>query len=154
MKVVEPAYVWRALPMIMTLMTFFQGLEKNPSLYLISGSLATMKILEFSARRMLDEMVYVPLDYESRYVGKEVIGVFGYRFGKSGMSLALSALTSYFGMLRLQELSQLTVLASGNWLLQAYRLSNCVPTKAEAEKAYEPLHVRGRRKTSKGACKK
>ncbi|KAK1746754.1 putative ADP/ATP carrier protein [Skeletonema marinoi] len=31
--------------------------------------------LEFSVRRMLDEMVYVPLDFESRFLGKEVIGV-------------------------------------------------------------------------------
>jgi len=140
MKVVEPAYVWRALPIIMTCLSMFQGLESNPSLYLVSGSLATMKILEFSARRMLDEMVYVPLDYESRYLGKEVIGVFGYRFGKSGVSLALSGLTACFGQLRLQELSQLTVLAALNWLAQAYRLSNYVPTKKEAELAYETLH--------------
>ena len=84
--------------------------------------------------------VYVPLDYESRYVGKEVIGVFGYRFGKSGMSLALSALTSFFGHFGLQQLSQLTVLAAMGWFTAAYRLSNIVPTKAEAEEAYVKLH--------------
>ena len=38
---------------------------KDPSLYLIAGTFLTMKALEFSARRMLDEMVYVPLDYDA-----------------------------------------------------------------------------------------
>jgi len=86
------------------------------------------------------QQVYVPLDYESRYVGKEVIGVFGYRFGKSGMSLALSALTSFFGHFGIQQLSQLTILAALGWFTTAYRLSNTVPTKAEAEEAYAKLH--------------
>jgi len=94
----------------------------------------------FTFSSLVRHQVYVPLDYESRYVGKEVIGVFGYRFGKSGMSLALSALTYWFGNLGVQQLSQLTTLGALGWFVTAYRLSNVVPTKAEAEAAYTKMH--------------
>lgn len=136
MSWVEPSALWRLMPIIMVLFTGFQCLENDPSLYLVSGSFMAMKTMEFSVRRMLDEMVYVPLDFESRYVGKEIIGVFGYRFGKSGMSLALSGLSSIFGNFGLQQLSCLTTGASLLWLNFAWRLSNLLPTRLEAEEEY------------------
>eukprot|EP00978_Attheya_sp_CCMP212_P028832 scaffold100610_cov53-Attheya_sp.AAC.2 len=138
---VEPSVVWKAMPMVMVVLMASQCLEKNPSLHLVAGSLMAMKVMEFSARRMLDEMVYVPLDFESRYVGKEVIGVFGFRFGKSGMSLALSGLSSIFGNFGLQQLSYLTTGASVAWLSMAWRLSTYVPTGAEAEATYKKTHA-------------
>ena len=88
---------------------------------------------------MLDEMVYVPLDYESRFLGKEVIGVLGYRFGKSAASLALSALTSSFGTIGLREQSYFTTGAATLWFGTAWRLSTLVPTRAEAEEAYQKM---------------
>ena len=48
--------------------------------------------MDYSLRNILAELVYVPLDFESRYVGKEIIAVFANRFGKSGMALILSGL--------------------------------------------------------------
>ena len=45
------------------------------------------KVMDYSTRSVVYPMAFQPLDFESRYVGKEVIGVFGSRFGKSGMSL-------------------------------------------------------------------
>lgn len=71
--------------------------------------------------------------------GKEIIGVFGYRFGKSGMSLALSGLTSLFGNFGLKELSYLTTGASFLWLTTAWQLSNKVMTRTEAEQAYKKV---------------
>jgi ATP/ADP translocase len=138
---VEPSVVWKAMPMVMVVLMASQCLEKNPSLHLVAGSLMAMKVMEFSARRMLDEMVYVPLDFESRYVGKEVIGVFGFRFGKSGMSLALSGLSSIFGNFGLQQLSYMTTGASLAWLSLAWRLSTYVPTGVEAEATYKKTHT-------------
>ena len=95
------------------------------------------KALEFSIRRMLDEMVYVPLDFDSRFLGKEIISVFGYRFGKSGMSLGLSGLTSLFGDFDIQQLTYLTGGAALIWLSAAWNVSNLVLTKAEASAVYE-----------------
>jgi ATP/ADP translocase len=138
MTMIEPKDLWRAIPVVSLLFTGFQALQKNPSLYTVSASLAAMKISEYSARRMLDEMVYVPLDFESRFLGKEVIGVFGYRLGKSIMSLALSGLTSLTGdNFGLQELSILGNGVALVWMRTAWRLSNYVPTRQEAEDEYE-----------------
>lgn len=137
MRVIEPRQLWRAVPLIAMCFTSFQAVQKDPSLYIVSASLLVMKAIEYSARRMLDEMVFVPLDFESRYVGKEVIGIFGYRFGKSIMSLMLSGITSVFGNLAIQPLSILTNGVSFVWLATAWRLSNLVPTRKEAEDSYQ-----------------
>lgn len=83
MTFMEPRDLWRIVPVISCLFTAFQASQKYPSLAVVSASLLVMKVSEYSARRMLDEMIFVPLDFESRFLGKEVIGVFGYRFGKS-----------------------------------------------------------------------
>lgn len=142
----EPSLLWKGMPLIMIIMTCLLafpklsgGISGDPTLNMVASAFLVMKTMEFSVRRMLDEMVYVPLDYESRFLGKEVIGVLGYRFGKSAASLALSALTSSFGAMGLQELSYFTTGAAGLWLGMAWRLSNLVPTRAEAEEAYEKM---------------
>ena len=143
MTIIEPRDLWRTMPVVLMCFTTYQSLQKDPSLNVVSASLLVMKTLEYSVRRMLDEMVYVPLDFESRYVGKEVIGVFGYRFGKSSMSLFLSALTAVFGNFGLQELSWLSSGASLLWVSSAWRLSNIVPTRKEAEEKYQEAHNKG-----------
>lgn len=66
-----------------------------------------------------------------------MIGVFGYRFGKSGMSLFLSGLTSVFGNFGLEELSKFTAVGSFLWLFSAYQLSNLIPSRKEAEEKYK-----------------
>lgn len=53
--------------------------------------------MDYSLRNVLAELVYVPLDFESRYMGKEIIAVFANRFGKSGMAVILSALQFLLG---------------------------------------------------------
>jgi ATP/ADP translocase len=136
MTLIEPRDLWRAVPVFSLFTTTYQAIQKDPSLYVVSASLLVMKVSEYSARKMLDEMVYVPLDFESRFVGKEIIGVFGYRFGKSLMSLVLSGLTALTGNFGLQELSVLGNAVSFLWMGTAWRLSNLVPTRQEAEDAY------------------
>ncbi|KAL7502869.1 hypothetical protein ACHAWX_000542 [Stephanocyclus meneghinianus] len=148
---IEPSTLWKGMPLIMLAVTLFLASPKlgtnlataEPSLTAIALAFQLMKTMEFSVRRMLDEMVYVPLDYESRYLGKEVIGVLGYRFGKSAASLLLSALTSSFGVIGLRELSYFTTGAAALWMGTAWRLSNLVPTRKEAEEAYKKMKKRG-----------
>lgn len=79
----EARDLWKAMPVLTFLFTSFQATQKNPSLAIVSASFMVMKVTEYSVRRLLDEMLFVPLDFESRFLGKELIGVFGYRFGKS-----------------------------------------------------------------------
>mmetsp|Transcript_24427 Transcript_24427/g.57298 ORF Transcript_24427/g.57298 Transcript_24427/m.57298 type:complete len:530 (+) Transcript_24427:13-1602(+) len=147
MKVVEPRDAWRVIPLFSLASVGFQAFQKDPSLFIVSASLLVMKVSEYSARRMLDEMVFVPLDFESRYVGKEVIGVFGYRFGKSLMSLALSGLTSVMGNFGLHQLSILSSLVACGWMQTAWNLSKYVPTRREAEEQY--LAKSGDKKSSR-----
>ena len=74
---------------------------------------------------------------ENQMEGKEVLGVFGYRFGKSLMSLVLSAITAVFGKTGLRELSVLSSLVCFSWLQTAWRVSVLVPTRSEAQEHYE-----------------
>jgi len=163
MSRLEPSTLWRIMPLIMIGFTSIQSFisssnENNPSLLLklVATSFLTMKTLEFSVRRMLDELVYVPLDFESRFVGKEVIGVFGYRFGKSGMSLLLSGLTGIFGsdFFGLKELSYLSSLASFIWFSCIMRLSNLIPTRQEAEEKYNSIHSSSKKNNKNNKGKK
>lgn len=55
----------------------------------------------------------------------------------SRMSLFLSGLTSVFGNFELEQLSTMSGLVAFSWLLAAWRLSNLVPTREEAEKAHQ-----------------
>lgn len=145
MPYLEPRTLWRFMPVTMVIALSYMCTNKDPSLYLISGSFMLFKVMEFSFRRMLDEMVYVPLDFESRFLGKEIISVFGYRFGKSGMSLALSSLTAVFGNFGLQQLSFLTGGAAFLWLSAAWNVSNRVLSRAEAEAQYQ-ANKKGRKR--------
>lgn len=138
MTVLEARSLWRVLPIVTMLTTAFQSIHEDPTLLLVSASLFVMKVSEYSVRRMLDELIYVPLDFESRFLGKEVISVFGFRFGKSLMSLCLSGLTALSGeSFGLQQLSLLSNVVSLLWMRAAWSLSNHVPTRQEAEDAYK-----------------
>jgi len=144
MRFIEPSTLWRAMPIMLMAFTSYLGASPDPSLFHIAGTFLVMKATEFSARRMLDELVYVPLDFDSRYVGKGVIGVLGYRFGKSVMSLSLSALTNGvggFGGIGFKELTWMTTAAAAVWGRATWSLSNKVLTRAEAEEAYERKRV-------------
>lgn len=83
--------------------------------------------------------MYVPLDFQSRYVGKEVIGVFGYRFGKSGMSLMLSAMTSLLGSFGVQQLAYVSSCIALLWTTCSFQLSSLIPSRTEAEEAYKQM---------------
>lgn len=72
-------------------------------------------------------------------MGKEVIGVFGYRFGKSGMSLILSALTSLLGAFGVQELAYTSSFVALLWTTFSFQLGNLVPSREEAEDAYKTM---------------
>eukprot|EP00581_Thalassiosira_minuscula_P020099 CAMPEP_0183718074 /NCGR_PEP_ID=MMETSP0737-20130205/11427_1 /TAXON_ID=385413 /ORGANISM="Thalassiosira miniscula, Strain CCMP1093" /LENGTH=73 /DNA_ID=CAMNT_0025947559 /DNA_START=93 /DNA_END=311 /DNA_ORIENTATION=- len=53
--------------------------------------------MEYSLRGAANEMLYVSLDYESRYLGKKVISLIAGKFGKSAMAVALSLVMVIYG---------------------------------------------------------
>ena len=87
MKYAEPKWIWRFMPVIPLVVCFLQMLHSDLSLTLLATAMFLAKVTDYSIRTVVYVMVYQPLDFESRYVGKEIIGVLGSRFGKSGMSL-------------------------------------------------------------------
>jgi ATP/ADP translocase len=123
--------VWLLMPLSMmacaTLMTYqTEGL----SLLLVTVSFALYKTLEYSVRSVAVEMVYVNLDYESRFFGKEVIGLFVDRLGKSSTAVVLSMVPYLFGgdsafldKVFVQALSCGSLL----WLAASYPLSQPSP---------------------------
>jgi ATP/ADP translocase len=113
-------------------------LQYDLSLSLIAGAFYITKVMDYSFRSVVYAMVYQPLDFESRYVGKEIIGVFGSRFGKSGMALLVSAFTALFGgAFGLRQLSWFAFGISSTWLSSTMWLSSLLPRKAEAQAIVE-----------------
>lgn len=77
---------------------------------------------------MANELIYVPLDFESRYVGKEVIGMLGYRLGKSGTSLLISGVGYLLkDGLGVSQLVGMSSAISVVWLGSAHRLTQFLP---------------------------
>jgi hypothetical protein len=107
-----------------------------------------LKSLDYSIRNVANEMVYQPLDFDARYLGKEVIGVFANRLGKSGSSMMVSALTSIFprtwGGGGTLALAQLSVGVGTLWTMCSVWLSSHVVTNKQAE---ERVQERRRRMT-------
>ena len=137
-KHTEPRTLWRLMPILPLLCAFVQYLPKTLfpqsstlGLYLVAISFLTAKTLGYSLRGILAEMAYMPLSFDARFRGKEIVAVFANRMGKSGMALVLSGLQFSSGG-RL-GLSGLTLFATLGWLSSVVCLSNLIPSKAEAE---------------------
>jgi ATP/ADP translocase len=117
MKRLEPKMIWRVMPLVPFLVCLIQALALGSvPLVLICGAQFFTKTMDYSVRSTVYNLAYQPLDYESRFVGKEVISVLGSRFGKSGVSLVLSALTSAGLLSSLRDLSYLSLTASAGWI--------------------------------------
>jgi len=127
LKRADTGLVCRVMSLSVLCFVIFQCLQRDPSLYLVGGSFFLAKALDYSLRGVINEMVYVPLDFESRYLGKEVVGVFGNRIGKSGIALLLSGLTPLFGDFSLQGLSCLSTFFAVSWSMCAFCLSRVIP---------------------------
>ena len=98
-----------------SLMTY----QNEITLEMVAASFALFKALEYSVRSFTLEMVFVSLDYESRYVGKEIINLFVNRFGKSAMAVAIFLAANLPDQVFVQALSVSTCL----WCYVSYPLT-------------------------------
>ena len=135
-KRLEPSFIWRFMPFLPLLACGSLWFAKELNLSFLAAAYCVGKILDYSLRSVVYVMVYQPLDYESRYRGKEIIGVFGSRFGKSGMSLILSGLT-LVGWTGLPQLLQYALATNLAWLGSTWWLAGLLPTKSEAQAIVE-----------------
>ncbi|KAL3907125.1 MAG: hypothetical protein SGILL_008998 [Bacillariaceae sp.] len=133
-KYLEPHWIYRFLPLILMPLLVYSSLQPA-SLWIAAVAFFALKSIDYSIRNVANEMVYQPLDFDARYLGKEVIGVFANRFGKSGMSLILSGFTTLLpsGWVGARQLSQLAVVVGSVWTTCSVWLSKHVVTNQEAE---------------------
>ena len=149
-KYLEPQWIYRALPMVlMPLLTYAAVVPTSASdgLKIAAISFFALKAADYSIRGVATELVYQPLDFDARYLGKEVIGVFANRFGKSGTSMILSGLASFGLMAKsTRPMSQLAVGVGGLWSVCSFYLSRNVMKNKQAE---QQVQRRRGRKSSK-----
>lgn len=108
-----------------------QYYEKTPSLTLVGLIFLTMKTIEYSLRSQASEMVWVMLDYESRFIGKELINLIANRMGKSATAISLFLWTVHLEKEGIQ-LRRFTVNASivlaSLWLVCTIRVTRLIPS--------------------------
>jgi ATP/ADP translocase len=95
-----------------------------------------MKTLEYSIRSVANEIVVAWLDYESRFVGKESIGMFANRFGKSGMAVVMAVLAD---RATLDQLSLASSVFSVLWFVVSLQVVNVIVSKTTEEEEKETL---------------
>lgn len=129
LKYCEAHRLWLLMPSLMLICTLYQfGTYKTSGLAGASASFFCIKTMEYSLRGAANEMLYVSLDYESRYLGKKVISLIAGKFGKSSMAIALAVSMIVYGdhdnfmFYLLATASIFTVL----WLVSSFRLHSLI----------------------------
>jgi len=132
-KKIEVRWLWLFMPITMLCFSCIQQYEAIDSITIVSFSFALMKIMEYTVRGVTSEMLYVSLDYESRFIGKEVINLFAARLGKSSMAICLSLLSSFWikgdGELE-QFLSFGLSVVAVSWIFTTLRLTRLLPPES------------------------
>lgn len=82
-------WIFFGIPIVHLLTTSSSAIA-GPALWTASAALLVFKALDYSLWKGAKELLYIPLSFDVRYRAKEVIDVFGYRFGKGGMSAVLA----------------------------------------------------------------
>lgn len=134
MRWADPRWIWLLMPATMIVLVLHQCLASNASLMLVGSSFFWMKTQEYSFRPVVSELIYVHMDFESRYLGKEVINLMADRMGKSGMAIALFLATTYYDEhVLLSTLSNVAFVAACIWLLSSLRLMRLIsPARGRA----------------------
>uniref|UniRef100_A0A7S2PQM4 ADP,ATP carrier protein n=1 Tax=Leptocylindrus danicus TaxID=163516 RepID=A0A7S2PQM4_9STRA len=129
MSNVDQHNVWVTIPTIMLFLGSLSSIVGNTSLFMASVSFGSLKIMEYSVRGVATELVYVSLDDESRYSGKQIITTFGVKIAKSLTSFLLSRITSGRDPDTNSKIfSSLTLFTSCLWLYFAILLAKKLKT--------------------------
>lgn len=118
--------LWLIMPATIMVCATLLIYEKEISLSLVTATFSLYKVLEYSVRAVAMETMYASLDYESRFLGKELIGLLVDRVGRSSAALVLSCITNIFGLSPLLDkaLVQALSVSSLLWLFASYPLAN------------------------------
>jgi AAA family ATP:ADP antiporter len=90
---------------------------RAPTMACTAGAYLLFKALDYSVFRAAKELLYLPLNFDARYRAKELIDVFGYRFGKGASSFTLAGLSNGGLTLGAATFGLCGAGAAGVWLL-------------------------------------
>jgi hypothetical protein len=93
-----------------------------PTLLGVMIAFGSMKVIEYSVMTAATEMIYMPMDKDVRYLGKELVKFFGHKLGKSGSSIVLSTVSATLKP-SLSVQSGLTFLTTWFWAFSMYILA-------------------------------
>ena len=149
----EPQWVYRFLPSALMPLLAYMALAPVSAHGRLRNAAVTffaLKAADYSVRGVATELAYQPLDFDARYLGKEVIGVFANRCGKSGTSVVLSVLAG-LGLLAegTRQMSWLAVGVGALWSACSLYLSHHVVTNRQAGE--KVLQRRSQKETTAGA---
>ena len=91
-------------------------LIQDPNLITAGGAYLIFKVLDYSVFRAAKEILYIPFSFDVRYRAKEIIDVFGYRFGKGGLSLAITLFQQAGGVISAATYGLLAAGGAAVWL--------------------------------------
>lgn len=84
------------IPIIVLIAVFLSCFDRTDLFLRDTIAFGSVKILEYSIMTSATEMIYMPLECEVRYVGKEFIRFFGHRLGKSFASIILCTMNAKY----------------------------------------------------------
>ena len=89
----------------------------RPSVQSVSMAYFTFKSLDYAIFGAAKEILYIPFSYDVRYRAKEVIDVWGYRFGKGGTAACISILQSAGTVISVVAFAAIACGGAGLWLI-------------------------------------
>ena len=130
-------YVLILIPVLIFFMSIFAFM--TPSLLSTMFVFGSLKVLEYSVMTAATEMIYMPMDQDVRYLGKELIRFFGHKLGKSAASLILSGIVGHLQP-SLGTQSLWSAVFSSVWSVIMYVLSVKLMSQESAKPALPPLN--------------
>ena len=121
-------WIHRVIPLIHVGTCLY--LWRSPTLFSAGMAYMVFKVIDYSTFRAAKELLYIPLSFASRYRAKELIDVFGYRFGKGGISLIVILLQRSNVMLIEPSLGLISAGAAAIWAICAIPLVRGKTTSA------------------------
>lgn len=113
-------WIHRVIPLVHVCTCLY--LWRSPTLFSAGLAYMVFKVVDYSIFRAAKELLYIPLSFDSRYRAKELIDVFGYRFGKGGISLLVILLQRSGLMIAAPSLGLISASAAAIWALCAIPL--------------------------------
>jgi ATP/ADP translocase len=130
------------MPSLMALSSLWSVLTPT-SLFPVTVSFCLEKVLEYSIRGTLMEMVFVTLDYESVFFGKEIIGLVANRLGKGVMAIFLAGIMSLAANRRdmMDNLHQLLVVISFAWFYVTFNMTKLLKEHKQKQQVFPGIQL-------------